>query len=215
VNVRTAPTPSRVRPRLLAGGTRGNELLTAVNGAVLLVLLAVEGVTIVFLGPLLSVHLFVGVLLLPPVVLKLGSTGYRFVRYYARTRAYRRKGPPVPALRLIAPVLVATTVAVFASGTVLLLGGPSTRGTFLQIHKVTFFVWLGAFGVHLVGHLPTLGRALRADFGRRSAARVHPDGAAGRRIALAGALVLGLALAVAVLPDFGAWLHYQQFRHHH
>jgi hypothetical protein len=199
---------------MLAGGTHGNELLTAVNGAVLLVLLAVEGVTIVFLGPLLWVHLFVGLVLVPPVVLKLGSTGYRFVRYYARTRAYRRKGPPVAALRLIAPVLVATTVAVFASGTVLLLGGPSTRGTFLQIHKITFFVWLGVFGVHLIGHLPTLGRALRADFSRRSEAAARPDGAPGRRLALAGALVLGLALAVVFLPDFSAWLHYQQVRHH-
>ncbi|HEU0315871.1 MAG TPA: hypothetical protein VFR49_01000, partial [Solirubrobacteraceae bacterium] len=73
-----------------------------------------------FLRPLLTVHLFVGVLLVPPVLLKLGTTGYRFVHYYAGTRRYRRKGPPRPALRLIAPVLVLTTVAVLASGTVLL-----------------------------------------------------------------------------------------------
>ena len=53
----------------------------------LLVLLAVEGVTILFLRPLLSVHIFVGMLLIPPVALKLGSTGYRFVRYYQRRRA--------------------------------------------------------------------------------------------------------------------------------
>jgi hypothetical protein len=214
VSVQTISARAGIRRRLLAGGPRGNELLTAVNGAVLLVLLAAEGLTIVFLGPLLTVHLFVGVLLLPPVLLKLGTTGYRFVHYYAGTRRYRRKGPPQPVLRLIGPVLVLTTVAVLASGTVLLLGGPSTRSTFLPIHKITFFVWLGAFGVHLIGHLPTLGRALRADFSRRSEAAARPDGAPGRRLALAGALVLGLALAVVFLPDFSAWLHYQQVRHH-
>lgn len=47
--------------RLISGGTAGNELLTAASGAVLIVLLAVIGVTIIALKPLLSVHLFVGV----------------------------------------------------------------------------------------------------------------------------------------------------------
>jgi hypothetical protein len=207
VSVQTISARVGIRRRLLAGGPPGNELLTAVNGAVLLVLLAVEGLTIVFLGPLLTVHLFVGVLLLPPVLLKLGTTGYRFVHYYAGTRRYRRKGPPQPVLRLIGPVLVLTTVAVLASGTVLLLGGPSTRSTFLPIHKITFFVWLGAFGVHLIGHLPTLGRALRVDLARAGA---RPAGTAGRRLALTAAIVLGLALALAVLPDFPAWVHYRR-----
>jgi hypothetical protein len=48
---------ARARPgRLLGGGTVGNERLTAAAGALLIVLLAVIGVTIVQLGPLLSVH---------------------------------------------------------------------------------------------------------------------------------------------------------------
>ncbi len=206
MSVQPISTRARARRPLLAGGPLGNELLTAVNGAVLLALLAVEGVTIVFLRPLLAVHLFVGVLLLPPVLLKLGTTGYRFVHYYAGTRRYRRRGPPPAVLRLIAPVLALTTVAVLASGTVLLLAGPSTRSTFLPIHKITFFVWLAAFGVHLIGHLPTLGRTLRVE-----RAGSPPAGAAGRRLALTAAILLGLALAIAVLPDFPAWAHY---RHH-
>jgi hypothetical protein len=45
--------------------TSGNERLTAVTGAALLVLLAVIGVTIVRIGQLLSVHLFVGILVIP------------------------------------------------------------------------------------------------------------------------------------------------------
>ena len=54
----------------------------------------VIGVTILRIGQLISVHLFVGFLLVGPVSLKLASTGYRFVRYYSGERTYRRKRPP-------------------------------------------------------------------------------------------------------------------------
>ena len=45
-------------------------------------------------------------MLIAPVLLKLASTGYRLLRYYGRSRAYREKGPPRLPLRLLAPVLV-------------------------------------------------------------------------------------------------------------
>ena len=80
--------------RLTAGGTTGNERLTTATGVVLLVLLAVIGVTILRLRSLLWVHLFVGMLLIGPIALKMASTGYRFVRYYTANPRYRRKGPP-------------------------------------------------------------------------------------------------------------------------
>ncbi|HLI36631.1 MAG TPA: hypothetical protein VKV80_04725, partial [Streptosporangiaceae bacterium] len=63
-------------PRI--SGADGNERLTAITGAVLLVLLAAEGVTIVFLRPLLPVHFFVGMMAAGPVLLKSGSVLYRF-----------------------------------------------------------------------------------------------------------------------------------------
>ncbi len=66
--------------RLTGGGTDGNERLTAATGVVLLVLLAVLGVTILRIGQLLWLHLFVGMLLIGPVLLKLTSTGYRIAR---------------------------------------------------------------------------------------------------------------------------------------
>jgi hypothetical protein len=89
----------------LLGGAAGNARLTAPVGAVLLVLLAVEGATIPFLGSLLSMHIFVGMLLLGPVALKLASTGYRFSRYYGRAREYVEAGPPAPLMRvLVAPL---------------------------------------------------------------------------------------------------------------
>ena len=66
--------------RLFLGGTDGNERLTANAAVVLIVLLAVEGATLLSLRSLLPVHVFVGMLLIPPVALKLASTGYRFLR---------------------------------------------------------------------------------------------------------------------------------------
>jgi hypothetical protein len=49
---------------------------------VLLILLAAEGFTLLRLGRLLTLHFFLGMLLLGPVALKAGSVIYRFYRYY-------------------------------------------------------------------------------------------------------------------------------------
>ncbi len=228
-----APGDSRLR-RLVAGGTDGNERLTVLTGIVLIVGLAVLGVTILRIHPLLSVHLFLGLMLIGPVALKLGSTGYRFVRYYTSDPAYRAKGPPPAYLRLTAPLVVLTTVVVFASGVVLLLIGPSSRGTLLLVHKVSFFAWLAFTGVHVLGHLPDLGRTLRPGrelrtavlaqaAGSRAADGGHgaltgvagPAGSAGRGVALAAALLGGLVLALVLLPQFGPWLHYHRFLFDH
>jgi hypothetical protein len=190
---------SRRLARLTGGGTEGNERLTGLTAVALLVLLLVEGVTIVFLGPLLSVHLFVGLVLIPPVALKLASTGYRFVRYYAGDVAYRAKGAPAIILRATAPVLAVGTVVVLASGVWLLLAGRRERDTVLPIHKISFIVWGVFFGVHVLGHVLNLPRILRSEYG---AAREDPGGRAGRpgrQLALAIALIAGIALALLLL----------------
>ena len=59
----------------------GNARLTAAVAAVLLVLLAAEGATIPFIGRLTIVHIFLGVLLVPVVMLKAGSSAWRFGGY--------------------------------------------------------------------------------------------------------------------------------------
>ena len=56
-------------------GQAGNARLTAATAAVLLVLLVAELVTLLAFGSLLSAHVFIGMLLIPPIALKLGSTG--------------------------------------------------------------------------------------------------------------------------------------------
>jgi hypothetical protein len=205
---------------LTGGETDGNERLTAATGAALLVLLAVIGVTIVRIGQLLSVHLFVGMLLIPPVLLKFSSTGYRFVRYYTGNSRYREEGPPEWPLRIIAPMVVLSTLVVFVSGVVLLFVGPSARATWFPIHKDSFFVWVAFMAVHVLGHLPAIPWLLRADYSRYAA---YDDedlggdvtGRAGRTLALSGALVAGVVLAILVIPEFGPWLHGTGLLHHH
>jgi hypothetical protein len=71
----------RLRSTQAVAGVVGNERLTALAGAVLLVLIVVELVTSVRLRMLLSAHVVAGVVLAGPLAVKLGSTGYRFVRY--------------------------------------------------------------------------------------------------------------------------------------
>lgn len=193
--------------RLFGGGTDGNERLTAATAVVLMALLAVEGVTIIEMRPLLTVHLFVGLALIPPIGLKLASTGYRFVRYYGGNLRYRRKGPPPAVLRAIAPIVVVTSVTVFASGVWLLLAGPHSRDTVLPIHKVSFIVWGVFTGIHVLGHLTGLPAAA-ADYGRPAGG----DGRFGRREALLLALAAGVALALLLAPHYAPWQH--NFRLH-
>jgi len=210
--------PTGLVKHLIAGGTTGNEQLTALTGMVLILLLAALGITILRIRPLLSVHMFLGLLLIPPVALKMASTGYRFVRYYTADPRYLRRGPPPALLRVIAPVVVASTVVVFASGVALLLMGPSSRGSMLTIHKASFILWLGFTGIHVLGHLSDLPLALR----QRPPSELGLDGLGGygggrfgRTLSLGGALVAGLVLAIVLIPEFGPWVHATSILHSH
>jgi hypothetical protein len=187
------------------GGVEGNVRLTAVVAAVLIVLLAVEGATIPFLGSLLSVHVFVGMLLLVPVALKLASTGYRFARYYAGSADYVAKGPPIPLMRLlVAPVLVFSTLTLFGSGVLLITADPH-HGKILLLHKASFIVWFGAMTIHVLAYARRAALHAVADWTSR---RV---GGASLRVALVvGALAAGLAVAIVTLPLATPWSH----RHH-
>jgi hypothetical protein len=188
---------------LFVGGSEGNARLTAATGVVLLVLLAAEGLTLVLgVGSLLLPHIFIGLLLIPPVLLKVGSTSWRMVAYYRRVAEYVRKGPPNILLRiLVAPVLVAATVVLFVTGIAAALVGHG--GTFLGLHKASFIVWGIAFGVHVLGHLTELPRLVGVDWWRA-------DQLGGRRLrqyVLAFALVTGLVVAVLAWPLTEHWRH--------
>jgi hypothetical protein len=192
-------------------GVDGNERLTAGAAVVLFVLLAVEGVTIVFLRPLFSVHVFVGMLLIPPVALKVGSTGWRFARYYRGRDEYVRKGPPLLPLRLLAPVVVLSTFAVFATGVALLVVGPR-GGIVLGLHKASFVVWLVATGIHVLAYLGRMRRVAPRDW-RPERPRLR--GVSARRGLLAGSIVAGTILAITTIQYAQPWIHWMAVFHGH
>jgi hypothetical protein len=152
-------------------------------------------------------------LLIGPVVVKLGSTGYRFVRYYTFDAAYRQHGPPPLALRGLAPLVVLTTLAVFASGVALLLVGPGASGSLRLVHKASFILWLTVTALHVIGHIPDMNRLLRRPRADRAGLSAAGDGNLGRGIVLAGGLVGGLVLALVLIPDFAVWASTEAFRH--
>lgn len=206
MSVRTIPRHRREAENP-AGGADGNERLTAMTGAVLLLLLGAEGVTILAKRQLLTVHFFIGMLLVGPVLLKLGSTVYRFFKYYTGSAPYVRKGPPVMLLRLLGPVVIATSVAVIGSGVALAFTGPNQLWIFA--HKASFVLWFGAMSIHVLWYAPRLPRLLSGRSGAAGAgsARVHGVLAdAGRRwLLLVAALAIGLVIALATYHLAGNW----------
>jgi hypothetical protein len=197
------------------------------TGAVLLVLLAVEGFTILRVGRLLTLHFFLGMLLLGPVALKAGSVIYRFVRYYTGSAPYRRKGPPALLLRLLGPVVILLTAGVFGSGVMLAVTGPG-QGPWLLLHKASFILWFCAMAIHVLAYVPRLPRLLAAEAhgvaapeggtapergtGRRAGAGRHARramevlGGRGTRLALLTAsLLAGLVIALLTVHLAGQW----------
>ena len=191
------------------GGADGNARLTGTTGVVLIVLLALEGVTILFIRPLISMHVFVGLLLVPPVALKLGSTGWRFARYYTRGPEYVEKGPPQILLRMIvAPIVVLSTLVLFGTGVAMLVVRPRA-GALVGLHKASFIVWFVSTGVHVLAYLPRLPQLALADW--RPALRLP---AARLRLGLvATSVVAGAVFAAATLADADDWITWVSHRH--
>lgn len=195
-----------------SGGPAGNARLTAWTGLLLLVLIGVELVTLLDVHRWIDWHIVVGVLLIPPALIKTASTGWRIVHYYAGSRPYREAGPPPLALRLLGPPVVLFTLAVLSSGLALILVSPDTgRRVFasaggvsvslLTIHKATFVVWGIVTGVHAVGRLvPALQLTVL-----QSSDRPRVPGRRRRLATLAAALVCGALAATLAVSAAGAW----------
>ena len=191
------------------GGPAGNASLTAWTGLALLVLSLAELVTLVSLGHLLAWHIAIGAALVPVALLKIGSTGWRVVRYYRGNPHYRKAGPPPLLLRLLGPLVVGSTLALLGSGAALVYLGAerSVRPLVtvlgfsvspVTLHQAAFAVWAGATGVHVLARLvPALQLTVR----RRLA---HP----GRVLRMAAGLAVAASAVGAVvlaLGHAGSW----------
>lgn len=200
---RRAPQHARPRPPKGTAGVEGNARLTSSTAAIIFVLLAAEGVTIVQIGSLLSPHVFIGVLLIPPILVKIGSTSWRFMKYYLGNPQYRTKGPPNIILRLLGPVVVVLTVVVLASGVGLIFLSSSLRQNLMLIHKASFVLWFVATALHVIGHYAETAQLAPLDWLRRSRRQV--SGASPRQWLLTWSLVVGVILAVEITPHAYGW----------
>jgi hypothetical protein len=157
---------------------------------VLVPLLLAEGATLLNITSLLTVHAFIGMLLIPVVALKLASAGWRMFRYYAGSEEYVLRGPPQVIIRVVvAPALVASTVLLFATGVALLARG-ETQGALVGLHKASFIVWAGAFTIHFLTRVGLLWRTLRE----------RVPGISLRLVATTLSVVAGVGLASLTLP---------------
>jgi hypothetical protein len=197
--------PARHRRRAdTSGGVAGNERLTAMTGTVLLILFAAEGVTILRVHRLLTLHFFLGMLLLGPVTLKVCSTVYRFARYYTGAAPYRRKGPPAPLLRLLGPLVMATSLAVLGTGVALAVVGPGNY-QWLALHKLSFLAWFGVMAIHVLVYAPRLPQILTGGNAMQRGAAVL-GGRAARWLLLAASLAAGVAIALSTVHLAAHWV---------
>lgn len=196
---RLAPQHRRPVP---APGVEGNEKLTAMTGALLLVGFAVEGLTIVEIHRLLFWHFLLGLVLIGPVLLKIASTVYRFVRYYSHSAPYVSKGPPSPVLRVLGPLVILTSVAVLGTGVMLAVAGRG--GQWMFLHKASFVLWFGVMTVHVLNYAPRLPRLLgaRTEYGGRA---VTVPGGAARWLLLAASLAVGVGVAAVTMHLSASW----------
>lgn len=163
--------------------------MTTETGLLLVPLLLAAGATgLAIGGPFRLPHLAVGLVLVPPLVLKLATAGYRFGRYHLGDAGFVAAGPPAPGLRPIAPPLVLAILVLMISGLALWLE-PATGAVAVwqALHKLSFLVFGACVGVHVLIHLlRTPGLELRQPL----------PGARLRMLYLAGSVMLGVAIAV-------------------
>jgi hypothetical protein len=173
---------------------------------VLLVLFAAEGFTVLAVRQMLTLHFFLGMLLIGPVLLKLCSTIYRFARYYSGDAGYRRQGPPALPLRVLGPFVILTSLAVIGTGIILALTGP-VPGIWLLAHKAAFVLWFGAMTIHVLAYIWRLPRLVGSDLARQAGYRAEEvlGGRAARWLLLTASLLAGLLLAVVTVHLAGPW----------
>jgi hypothetical protein len=157
------------------------------------------GLTVPVANVQTRLHVFLGVVVIPPVLLKVASTSWRIMKYYAGNFSYRRKGPPLLLLRLLGPVLVVLTLVLLFSGVGLVIGAPrSLHHQLSQIHRASFLLWFVVASVHVLAHLKETLSVAPRDFLRGARRRVR--GSALRAWATLASVAVGIACGWAILP---------------
>ncbi|MGH9943974.1 MAG: molybdopterin-dependent oxidoreductase [Pyrinomonadaceae bacterium] len=152
-----------------------------------------------------AVHFFVGFLLIPLVLLKLGTTSWKAVGYYLGRSPYKQEGPPRWYNRLLSPLLGMLFVITTWSG-VAMWGSWEYLFPLPFIYHdyavVSWHLWSSIFLVavtlfHIVAHFRESFRG-RARKLREDRANPEPQGAVlSRRAVVWGTLGAGVALALS------------------
>lgn len=209
--VSTPATVDRAPDASGGEGVEGNSRLTSATGVLLLVLLMVEGVTILSVRQMITLHIYIGLVLLGPVVLKTGSTMYRFLRFYAGAPPYTRKGPPHPVLRILGPFVILSSLALLGTGVALIFTGDQRSNWVLTAHQTCFWIWVVVMTVHVIGHLWEALVASRTELGSLRGPSARRNRWRLGMIALA--LVLGVGTATVLVPHATSWTT-EQAGHH-
>jgi hypothetical protein len=203
------------------GGPAGNSLLTAWTALVLLAGSSAELLTLFDVGGLISWHVAIGALLIPPAMVKTASTGWRMARYYAGNQPYVAAGPPPVLLRLLGPLVVVGTLGVLGSGTLLVLLGQDHahhplvtvlgfRVDWVTLHQAFFAVWATVTGLHVLGRIVP---ALRITLATGDSSDPVP-GAWTRWLLLVAVAATAVALAVVLVRADGSWVGTHGFHPH-
>ncbi|MDA8196443.1 MAG: hypothetical protein M0019_04405 [Actinomycetota bacterium] len=203
----TVDDSERKRPVL------ANMRLTSSIGLVIFVELFVIGITVPAIGQLFTLHAILGYMLIPPLIFKMFSTGFRFLKYYTKDPKYSLAGPPHTLLRIAAPFLVLATALLFVSGIALMVVGPyaASAASWKQIHQASFILWFGLTALHVVSYIPRASYQFFGDLGLRSFgsfkfSKVKVRGRNARLTVIAIALGSGLLLALALYTTISPWV---------
>lgn len=145
-----------------------NSRLAAILGLTLLILFALQVVTVLAgVRSVLTWHVVLGLILLPPVGLQLTSVTWRMVSYHRGRDGFADITPPPPVLRVLGLFLAGLTVTLLVSGITLLDGPGWAQSPALLVHQVSFNAWLAAVVVHVVPHFLQAVHLASRDWARR------------------------------------------------
>jgi hypothetical protein len=196
--------PGRSGQMARQASSSGNARLTAITGAVLLILFSAEVITTLLMGSLFGLHFFLGMVLIGPVCLKIGSTVWRFARYYTGSEPYVHRGRPPTLQRVLGPVLILTSAGVLGTGVLLAFTGAG--GSWGRLHQLFFYLWLIIVLIHVVHYLPRLPQLLASHPAER--ALQAATGSRARWLLLVGSITVGLVLALLTYhlrARWGSW----------
>jgi hypothetical protein len=195
------------------GGPAGNALLTAWTALVLLALSIGELLTLFDVRGLISWHVALGALLVPPAVMKTASTVWRMVSYYLHRKPYRQAGPPPLLMRVLGPLVVISTLGLLGTGVLLVVLGQEVsrrslatllgfRVDWVTAHQAFFAVWAAAAGLHLVGRIVP---AVRTTVMRPPGADETVPGRWARGLYFVTMVAAAAALAVVLVHADSSW----------